>query len=352
MSRSKRSSLLAIGLTALALLIGGLLFARAEAPRWLRQKLIRSVKSSCAGCGFKIGKIELGLSQGRASVRDFLYEDAPGGHARVKVKADRIDLKVNPKAFLKSLRKGTWMVQSVHADRIEVTVTEDPKIHSGPDEGAPPFSGIPAIVFKKIAVKDGTFHYVNKVDPKPSSLLLTQIDGETGPWATRRELAKAYAAGLTPIHATGVLEHTGQFLLQAHADPLSAKGTALISLEVKKQPLEAVSPFFYREEGIKLEGFVVDIATRLKMVEGRISGDLNASYKDLKIKVDEKNHGGLRNWIVTLGANLITESDEGVDGNAPGKEPVHGVRAADQSLISAIFKSLGESVKQLVKKSS
>jgi hypothetical protein len=149
--------------------------------------------------------------------------------------------------------------------------------------------------------------------------------------------------------AWGVLERSGTFEVKSEIDPLSKKGTVKIDVTVENQELPAVSDFFVRESGMGLEGFIVKISTALDMKEGKIDGRLKASYTGLKIKVEDPKNSGVKNFLETVGAEIVISSEQGVNGKPPGEKSFHDERTGEQSLFNAIFHSLGGAAKALVK---
>jgi hypothetical protein len=240
------------------------------------------------------------------------------------------------------------VVNHVKADGVNFTLIEDPKIKSEKDD-SPPLSGLPPMVIKSVEVYDSAFRYLHKLSPHEASLQLSKIHGSLGSWVTRPDLVQEYAPHRTSMAAWGVLERSGTFEVKSEIDPLSKKGTVKIDVTVENQELPAVSDFFVRESGMGLEGFIVKISTALDMKEGKIDGRLKASYTGLKIKVEDPKNSGVKNFLETVGAEIVISSEQGVNGKPPGEKSFHDERTGEQSLFNAIFHSLGGAAKALVK---
>jgi len=334
------------GTVGVALFLGAaIVLVRLEAPSWLEKKIVTSIKDSCPRCEIKMGAVEVSVLEGRVSFLDFHYEDDPNHHARVSVHAKRLEIQASLKSFvLKPI-----IIENLRGDEVSFTLTENPAINSGHDDKSPPLSGLPPLVFEHIEVHQSSFHYVDLVKPQSSSLLLTQVHGTVGGWSTRREIANHYTPDPTEIRATGVLEDSGHFVVEASADPLSPRGTAQIHIAVKDQPLEKVSDFFLHEEGIQLKGRIFQISTDFKMTNGKIDGKLKATYYGLGVKVVDPKSSGLKNFLVTAGVDLVKKNEQGINGKPPGEKPVTGERGPEQGFIAAIFHALGAAAKELMR---
>jgi hypothetical protein len=334
------------GTAGIALFLGAaIVLARLEAPSWIENKIVTSIKDSCPRCEIKMSAVELSIFDGRVSFLDFYYEDDPSHHSRVSVHARRLEVQASLKSFIVK----PIIVENLRGDEVSFTLTENPAIDSEHSDKSPPLSGLPPLVFEHIEVHQSSFHYVDLVKPHLSSLLLTQVHGTVGAWSTRREIANQYTPDPTEIRATGVLEDSGHFVVEASADPLSPRGTAQIHIAVKDQPLEKVSDFFLHEEGIELKGRIFEISTDLKMTNGKIDGKLKATYYALGVKVVDPKSSGLKNFLVTAGVDLVKKNEQGINGKPPGEKSVTGERGPEQGLIGAIFHALGAAAKELMR---
>jgi hypothetical protein len=346
---SQRSKIF-LGIAALLLLLivatGAIVMQRA--PEYLRQKLLLSLRSSCPACKIELGSIELAPEAGRIVFNDFIYEDSLDHETQINVRLKRLEIAGNLSYFLPG-RHGPLIIRSIIADGVDFTIADDPKYNS-PDENSPALSGLLPIVFQKIAVTNSTFRYVHKVSPKYAVLLLTDISGSVGSWVTRHDLTEQYAPELTEVYAKGIIEHSGDFEVKAEADPLSTQGTAHIHVDVINDSLGTSDAFFRAECGVGLSGNLLKATTDFKMKDGVIDGTLYARYNHLKIDIVDKKNSALSNYIQTIGAKFILDSEQGSKKGTPiGEKNFHDQRRSSQSLFSAIFHGLGKAAKELVK---
>jgi hypothetical protein len=351
MSSCSRIMRIAFGVTGvifgsfLGLFLIFIVLIHVVAPAWIEDKVTTGIKKGCPQCEIAIGDVEISILKGSIAFDDFRYEDSPDRHARIFVRAKQLEIF----AKLESLIRKPLVIENLRGEDVAFRVTENPEIDSGVDDGSPPLSGLPPLVIEHIEVHQSSFRYVDLVKPQASSLLLTQVDGTVGPWSTRRELANRFTPERTLIHATGVLENSGHFLVKAHADPLSPRGTANVYIEVKDQELENVSEFFDREEGVQLQGRVFLISTDFKMNDGKIDGKLKASYFGLGVKIRDKDNSKFKNFLATAGVDLVKKNEQGINGEPPGEKSVEGERKPNQGLVSAIFHALGPAATALIK---
>jgi hypothetical protein len=339
--------LLVVFVTFLALATISAAFAMQKAPEYIRQKLLRSLREGCPKCKIELGLIELEPMDGKIAFNNFSYQDSEDHETQIDVKIKRIEITADP-SYLLPGRSGPLIIHSVVADGVEFTVADDSKYNT-PDENTPALSGLPPIVFQKIEAKNSTFRFVDKVTPKSAVLLLTDVNGTVGSWTTRRALNPQYAPEETPIYAKGIIEHSGKFEVKAEADPLSTQGTAHIHVDVRDHFLNASDAFFRAECGVGLVGNLLKATTDFKMKDGTIDGTLYARYNNLKVEVLNKKNSAVSNFIQTVGAKMILDTEQGSKGKPIGEKNFHDQRKSGQSFFSAIFHGLGKAAKELVK---
>jgi hypothetical protein len=320
------------------------LTARARAPDWLKEKIISGLTKSCPKCKADLESVEISFLEGRLVLHEFEFVDTPEHSSQVAVKAHLVAIDFDPRVYM----DGLILVKHVRADEVNFTLIEDPKIKSKKDD-SPPFSELPEMVIQSTEVYESSFRYVHKVSPHESSLQLTKIHGSLGSWVTRPALEKQYAPNRTSMSAWGVLAHSGTFEVRSEFEALSKEGTLELDVAVENQELSAVSDFFVHECGLGLEGLIIKVSTHLNMKNGKIDGNLKASYTGLKIKVENPKNSGVKNFIETVGAKIEIAGEQGVNGKPPGQKNYHDERTADQSLFSAMFHALGGAAKELVK---
>jgi hypothetical protein len=320
------------------------------APQWIREKTLSAVHDSCPQCRMNIGDIQTDFKNGTIVFSDISYSDAPGHHTQIDVKVKRLIITL---AVRKLLRKQI-LIRGLRADGVDFNLYEDARIPSQHDD-LPPLSDLPPFVIESIKVSGSRFQYVHQIDlhdatksVSPGRLVLTDIHGSTGAWATRKYLVDAYRLKETPVQASGVLEHSGKFEVNADVDPLSERGALHLSIVVKDQPLALVNDFFPFEAGFKLNGQLFSVSTVLDMNDGKIRGSLHARYSDLKIQVVDPKNSGVSNFLATIGTKVVIHREQGVNGKPEGDSVVDYERTADQSLLSAIFQGLGKSARDLV----
>jgi hypothetical protein len=336
--------LILISVLILIAALASVLVVRSRAPEWLRVKIISSLTDSCPLCKAELGSVEVSFFGGRLVLHDFEFVDTPEHSTQVAVKAHLIEIEFDPTAYLKKL----ILINHMKGEGIHFTLTENPKINS-PPENTPALSGLPPMVIKETVVSESSFRYVHKIVPHESSLLLTKIHGSLGSWVTRPDLVEKYAPRRTSMLAKGELEHSGSFEVKAEIDALSKKGTFKLDVDVKDQNLMAVSDFFHLESGMVLQGLVIDVSTKLDMENGQIDGVLKATYTDLKIKIEDRKNSGVKNFLETVGADIVIAGAKGVNGKPPGEKIFHDERTADQSLFKALFHALGRAATAAVK---
>jgi hypothetical protein len=321
------------------------LTARARAPSWLKEKILTGLTKSCPKCKAELDSVEVSFIEGRIVLHDFEFVDTPEHSSQVAVKAHLITIDFDPRAYM----DGLILIRHVGGEDVNFTLIEDARIKPEPDDDSPPFSQLPEMVVQSVEVSESSFRYLHKMSPHDASLQLTKIHGSLGSWVTRPELEKKYAPERTSMAAWGVLEHSGTFEVRSKFEALSKEGTIELDVAVENQELAAVNGFFVHECGLGLEGLIIKVATHFDMRNGKIDGNLRASYTGLKIRIENPKNSGVKNFIETVGAKIVIAGEQGVNGKPEGLKAYRDERKPGQSLFSAMFHALGGAAKELVK---
>jgi hypothetical protein len=228
-----------------------------------------------------------------------------------------------------ALLSGKIEVGNLSAERAEVSLTEGPE--SFPARRSSRSSWVFQV--KATQVKNSKFTYQRNYSSDKALIRIQSIFANAGPWGN------ADPETLTHAMASGILESSGKFTLAVGAEFFDPKPQAEVELNIRRQNLAAVNPYFLPATGIALRGDLKR-GRAVSHIQGkRQKAWVLARYRGLRI--DVRPHEGrskLQALLMSLGADLSI-ADSSFDRDLSAQ--VRGVTLSreKESIVAFVFRA-------------
>jgi hypothetical protein len=189
---------------------------------------------------------------------------------------------------LLSLLKDAPVVKRVELSRPRVTVREKYDAPPPPRPESPPpgyaLAGFPAVRVGEVQIHEGEFIYEQLIYGKTGRLEIHHVNSKTGSFVTRDWLLSSGYRHPLDVKTTAVLGGSGKVLLDLHFDPFAEKNVDQILIGLENQDMKELDPLFSVTDGVGLTGVLKRAWASLEIREGKLSGNLEASYDHLQFK--------------------------------------------------------------------
>lgn len=326
----------ALLIAAVAVFLPVALFPRVIGPWMVRHALKALILDRCATCKLDLAQVGVRLFGGGLSLKGVNFSVGDPKDVFITASIASLTADMYPLAlYRRVLHLGPIVIE-----KPEVTVVEtaepppDAKKDGASAEGE---SSEDSIDVESIRVKNGSFTYVHERKERQAGLHLKMIDADVLSFGSSPDWREHQARG----HATGTLEESGRFELAVGAYLFEPAPHLDLGLVVFEQNLSDLNKFFLTDEGISLEGRLIEgwgtVAVRGKEADARVQ----ARFQDLDISVGSTpERSGLSAFFSNLVASLRLRSKNLAADPEEQSRKVHIERESDESLVSFILRAL------------
>jgi hypothetical protein len=323
---------------AVVLSLGAVLLTQV-APGLVRDRLISAVGQRCGGCEFALGRVRLHLVPAEVIIEDIRYHGNGAQPVEVSFEFDRLEARI----ALLPLLHGTWEFKEVLAFGPTFQVIEkDPKPPRPPSRESFP-QDLPPLSISALAVHNGKFTYIHRAHAQDAVIRVSGIEGTARNFSSRVGLGSSK----TTFEILSQLERSGRCEIHASFDLLAARNDDLVEIDLQHQALSELDPYFFENDGVRLEGVLERATTTMHIRRGILSGELAGRYRDLVVHyyptTDRSRVGAF--FTETLQKVLIQRTQGHVN---PVSERFSVTREPDQSVINFMLSGLKPAARKIL----
>jgi hypothetical protein len=309
-------------------------------PALARRRLVSGVLSNCSNCSFAVDDLSIGLFPTRVALTGVRYKSDP---AEFVVLAFDIPHVAGRIPLLSVIRR-RWTFTNIDASGAAFDVLEkDPKPETPPKPDTFP-QALPPIAVGTITVANGRFTYTHRTHERDAIIRLTEVNGAGGHFTSREELGPSDTS--FDVHAR--LEQSARAHVRARFDPLAgAANDDHVWIDVDRLPLREMNPFFEIDSGVTLGGALERANAALEIRNGRLTGTLDARYRDLSMDYHKtEDRGAVKSFFTeTLGKVMMEKTREA---NPPPPVRIDVRREPGDGIIKFLLSGLKPAARDLM----
>lgn len=325
-------------LLLLAVLALAAVLKEAVAPGLVRRRLIAAVQDGCGSCRLSIGRVRVSLLPPALSCSRVRFTGGEADTTAVEAAAARVHVPFS----LNQLLKGRLRTGRIEIDQPAVTVTEGDLASpaSAEDAGAK----LPDIEIEGIKIDKAVFVYIRQHPGRQGRLTLSRINAGVGPIGSSARLKGAYSQA----SVSGLLEGSGEILLQVKARVLAEAPDADIELSVTGQDLSKLNPFFGPVDGIKLKGEVLEGRSSVAIRGAGLKASAYMRYRGLSVRLKKnKERGAFSAFFQSLAASVAIGKQNSDGGAYDRRGAAELRRKPPESVISFALRGMKDAAMQI-----
>lgn len=313
----------------------GLVGAIFSVDEFLRQKLQTEVRESCATCALEIGNLHLRLlDPGEVHLTDVHLTTGTKGAFEVDARIESIVLKINPRELFNHQLE----FERVIIEKPTVRLT-DGDVHPAPDKPDDSPAAEWTFALNTTEVHFGTLDYTRNHVGTHAHIHVHDVQIKLGQLGNRPPLSEQTVEGTGQAQ----VEKSGEVWLKVSTTPFKKPLFIDLTLDVKKQNLADLTPFFKANAGVNLEGILRTGHAQVSVRGSSLKATLAADYQDLKITLEKMyDRNELTAFFMNLGT-AVTMSKKNVD--KPKEDKLRDVelsREGSESIVGFILRGLKE----------
>lgn len=322
------------------LILAGLFFvvllaAARPAANWLKGEVEKSVAEACDPCQLLIGELSLGISPPRVVAKHITFEQGDPRDSAVSAEAEELVMPIP----WSNLGGGPLYLGRARVSGLSVTLHEGDS--SFPKKEKPAAEEGKGFESDGILVSGASFTYRKDSPAGASTIRLHEISAEIGPfgsfghWKGKEISAKAEAT----------LENSGKVNLGVDAR-LEEEGPWVdVDLRLRGQSLKEMNRYFRKEEGVSLDGRLLESRGVVKVRNAQAEGHVVAKYEGLKVQFHANRHRGALSAIFTnLGVAVAVNKGNSGEPREDRQSAVVTRRHKKESVVGFILRTLKEAV--------
>ncbi len=329
----------------------GAVFSKPLASRGVSSWIQSSLSKSCPSCKLKLKHFEfVSWFPLKVLVEGADFTDSPQSNPAVHFTLGRAEGQVST---LSLFQKGPT-VESLRMGQLHVTVYEPEG--SNPNSG-PPFpkscealKGFPAMKVGKIEVRDSHFTYQHQVRKQRSEINVYKVHADVESFVTRPELQAPGVSARVKAKTYAQLEKTGKVMLSIQFDPFIEKNQDEIIIDIQGLRLGDLRPFFKIDGGVELEGVLRKGRATMNLSEGRLTGKMLASYRDLELFHHmTPDRGFIKNTLSNLVATItLTKTRPRKEEKGPPVVGISAQREPWEPITQLLIRGLKAAVEKII----
>ena len=124
--------------------------------------------------------------------------------------------------------------------------------------------------------------HIHRAHARDAVIRVSRIDGTAHNFSSRSESGSS----ATSFEVSSQLERSGTCHIRADFDLLASNNHDHVTIELQNQTLSELDPYFFQDNGVRIEGVLEHATAAMEIRRGVLSGDLDARYRDLVVHYD------------------------------------------------------------------
>lgn len=303
-----------------------------KAPTYLKNYLVQRFESACDTCELNIENIQIHYLFGPIVFNNVRLQVGRPSITKYDASASKVTSHVN----LFSLINSELNFRKIEVDAPVVIIT-DGDGHSPKKDNNEEERKLKSFAVDEIKVNRGAFSYIRVIKGQSAKLQVHDINGKVGAFGT----LPGYLEKNTEADMRARLEKSGSVDIHIATEVFSKPLKVFIALAIKEQNLADINPYFDSNDGISLDGKLLEGTGKVWVTGRTLKSEVWAKYEGLKVSFKQtRDRSSLVAFFMRIGGNLFMDPSNKDEKRFQQTEVIEHKRGERDSLVKFILTGL------------